>query len=270
MAKTYRYIFQVVNQAAEILIAHLSTLDFYAFEPETDGLKAYTTNNNLNAEVLKLQAILGFEYSREEVPYQNWNAIWESNFDTVVVGDFCGIRADFHEPIPNVKHEIVITPKMAFGTGHHATTYMMIQAMESIDFLDKKVFDYGCGTGILAIMAAFLGAKSIDAVDIEIESYENTIEHAKLNKVDNIRPIHGILTDVQDDRYDVILANINRNVILESLPSLYHKLEKNGHILFSGILLKDQDYVREEAQKVGFIFLSKRTKGDWSCLHLTK
>ena len=270
MQKTYCYTFEVRGEAAEILMAHLSMLDFYAFEETENEIKAYSNDENMKDALEGLSVQIPLDYRMEELPYQNWNAVWESNFETVVVDDFCGIRATFHEPIPDVEHEIVIMPKMAFGTGHHETTFMMIQAMKNIDFADKKVFDYGCGTGILAVLASFLGAKVIDAVDIEIESYENTIEHADLNQVHNINAIHGVLSDVAGDGYDIILANINRNVILDSLSSLYHKLEKGGHILFSGVLLKDEAHVVEQAQKNGFVLLSKNNKGDWSCLHMTK
>ncbi len=270
MQQTYRYTFRVKEENSEILMAYLSGLDFYAFEEMNGGIKAYSNMAGLDEDLKRLPLNFILDYSMEELPCQNWNEVWESNFETVVIDDFCGIRATFHEPIPKVKYEIVIMPKMAFGTGHHETTFMMIQSMENIDFPGKKVFDYGCGTGILAIMASLLGAKVIDAVDIEIESYKNTLEHAHLNNVSNIHAIHGVLSDIPAEDYDIILANINRNVILDSLSSLYHKLEKEGHILFSGVLLKDEAFVLKEAQKVGFIFLSKKNKGDWSCLHLTK
>ncbi len=264
---TYRYTIQPKDLNTEIALAYLSALDFYAFEEGKEGILAYTTQKveDTKAALEDLKSQFDFEYSVEEIPYKNWNAVWESNFDEVVVSDFCGIRADFHEPVKGVKYEIVITPKMAFGTGHHETTFMMIQSMEQIDFKGKKVLDYGCGTGILAILAAYLGAKEIDAVDIEIESYKNTLEHAQLNRVNNIHAIHGTLDDISTNDYDVILANINRNVILESLKALYHKLTKGGYILFSGVLLKDESFVIKKAREVGFVFLSKMTKGDWSC-----
>jgi ribosomal protein L11 methyltransferase len=147
---------------------------------------------------------------------------------------------------------------------------MMIQRMAELDFKGKKVFDYGCGTGVLAILASRLGAKQIDAVDIEEPAYENTIENAKINQVENIAIFHGTLSAIQQTNFDIILANINRNVILESLPALYEKLNVSGIVLVSGILLEDQQLVINKALDSGFRLEYKQEKGEWTCFDFRK
>jgi ribosomal protein L11 methyltransferase len=258
-------------ELSEIIIAFLEDMPFNAFEETEDGgIKAYLSPDGTAEaaenvlEELKLK--FEFTYHKEIIRSQNWNAIWEAGFQPVLVENYCGIRANFHPPFENVKHEIIIHPKMAFGTGHHATTFMMMKMMESFDFKDKAVFDYGCGTGILAILASMELAKTIDAVDIEIESYENTIENATVNQVSNITTYHGTMEDVPEKKYDIILANINRNVILNSLDTLYTKLKPNSFLLVSGVLHADEKLVIETAESSGFKYELGIRRGDWSCL----
>ena len=170
----------------------------------------------------------------------------------------------------NIDHELLINPKMAFGTGHHETTFLMMQRMADINFQGKKVLDYGCGTGILAILASKLGANPIDAVDIEEPSYHNTIENAQFNKVENINSIWGTLDHITASNYDIILANINRHVILNSLETLFEKLTINGHLLLSGILEEDGDLVLAAAKNAGFYMYQKHQRGNWLCLWVRK
>lgn len=258
----------------EILMAFLGELSFESFEETEQGFNAYLAESNhddaLKNRLSELQGTYKFSWLTEKIVPQNWNAVWEAGFQPIQVADFCGIRADFHEPIPEVKHELIINPKMAFGTGHHETTFMMIQRMAELEFTDKKVFDYGCGTGVLAILASRLGAKQIDAVDIEEPAYENTIENASINQVDNIDIFHGTLSAIQQTNFDIILANINRNVILESLPALYDKLNASGIVLISGILIEDQQLVINKALDSGFKLENKLEKGEWTCFDFRK
>jgi ribosomal protein L11 methyltransferase len=259
---------------AEILVAFLGEMPFDTFEESEEGVNAYIPEKEDSEDILQqlkdLQSRFAFEFIRAEIPHQNWNELWESNFESIQVGNFCGIRADFHPAFDQVTHELVINPKMAFGTGHHATTFMMIQLMEDMKWQDKKVFDYGTGTGILAILAAKLGANDIDAVDIEDLSYENTIENAQRNQVSGIEVYLGDLSVVTNQGYDIILANINRNVILESLSALYEKLKEGGEILFSGILAVDKALLLESAEKQGFTLQQSLQKGDWIALKMQK
>lgn len=258
------------EEIAEIIIAFLGEIGFDTFEMTENGVDAYISDRNLTAEiranVLDLKSKFAFNFEIIEIQPQNWNAEWEANFKPVIVENFCAVRASFHEPIKNVEFELVINPKMAFGTGHHETTYMVMNMMQNLDFENKVVFDYGCGTGILAILASKLKATYIDAIDIENESYLNTIENAAINSTMNINTFEGTLENIQGDNYDIILANINRNVILDSLIDLRKKLAKNGQIIFSGILLEDELLLRKELLENSFEVKKVVSRNNWICI----
>lgn len=267
-----KFEFQTNPENNEMLIALLGELPFESFEENENGFDAYVQVKNetpgIQERVLELKNLFEFSHKKTLIKYQNWNAVWESNFDAIVVRDFCGIRADFHDPLTEVKHEIVINPKMAFGTGHHETTWMMMSIMENFDFAEKMVFDYGCGTGILTILASQLGAKNIDAIDIELPSYENTLENARINNIENIKSIHGTLEKVDDQMYDIILANINRHVILDSFSTLNKMLQPNGILLISGILKEDEQLVKNAAEANNFKIEKTEYRNNWICIQL--
>lgn len=273
--ETYRFFFPVAPEKAELLLAWLSDLPFDAFEELEDGIAAFLPGTISPAETEKaLEPILGelqITCTWELLPAQNWNAIWESHFSPVQVGNFCGIRANFHPSFKDVKHELLIQPKMAFGTGHHETTHMMIAFMEGLEFRDAAVLDFGCGTGILAILAARLGATDIDAVDIEAPAVENTLENAAVNNVQEaIRVYLGDLDAVPERTYQIILANINRNVILQAFPALYQKLQPGGTLLISGILNTDRELVLQAAHTTGFQLISHSERGNWTAAKLLR
>ena len=273
----YNYKITCSPDAIHILIALMSELPFEAFEEKDNGFDAYIAEKDLEAERGKIeqqlggwQSAFGFGVEREFVPYKNWNEEWEKHFQPVQVGRFCGIRADFHPAFEGLQYEIVINPKMAFGTGHHETTFMMVQMMEELHqqnrIQNKKVLDFGCGTGILAILASMLRAASpIDAVDIERESFLNTQENAIRNQVNNIRAFQGSLEDVPAEGYDIILANINRNVILEYLPMLQDRVNAGGYLLISGCLKQDQALVTAQARQQHFRLMKTIEKEKWIC-----
>ncbi len=270
----YKYTFAVNEEKREILLALIGEFAFDTFEETTETISAYVpekSDTEIDPKALeKLKQFVDFDYEKTFIPYQNWNDVWESNFQPILVDNFCGIRADFHPNFDKVDYELLINPQMAFGTGHHETTFMMIQAMQPLDFSRKKVLDYGCGTGILAILAGMLGADPIDAVDIEEPSFINTKENALLNGINNVHSILGTLDNITDHDYDIILANINRHVILDSLPTLYQKLNPDGTILFSGILETDFDLIKKALNEEKFILKEKNLKGNWLCLVVTK
>jgi ribosomal protein L11 methyltransferase len=230
------------EEQQEILISELSELEAIGFEQTDTHLLAYFEENIFKSyEVNKL--VKEFAFNITSIPKQNWNAVWESNFEPVIVDNFCAIRADFHQPIKNVQHEIIITPKMSFGTGHHATTYMMIEQMRHIDFTEKKVFDFGTGTGILAILAQNLGAASITAIDNDEWSIKNAEENFHKNGVHSINLYLSHI--IPEDSFDIILANINRNVLREYASGLVNILSPNGVLLVSGILKEDEKIIVE-------------------------
>jgi ribosomal protein L11 methyltransferase len=252
----------------DLLLALLGAGPFDSFEERGETqLDAYVPESERSTAEDCIQAAaqrLAVEFTTSELPYQNWNATWESNFSPVRVGDFAAIRASFHTPIPDVEHELVIDPRMAFGTGHHATTWMMMDLMREQDWSDSRVLDYGCGTGVLAVLAARLGATDVAAVDIEHESYLNTLDNIEINAVQGIRTYEGTLETVPAGApYDFILANINRNVILDSLGTLYQQLRAGGHLFVSGILSKDGARVEKAAEQCGFDLMVRRQREDW-------
>lgn len=211
--------------------------------------------------------ILSSEIFRVEK--KNWNEIWESNFKPVEIDNFCRIRAPFHSQSEKYKFEIIINPEMAFGTGHHATTSMMIKSMRNLDFKGKTVFDFGCGTGILSILACYLGAKDVIGNDIELEAVTSAIKNAKLNKVENVRVIQEGLEGMPSIYPDIVLANINRNVLLDSADILHDLLKEKGKLLLSGILKEDKDMILQ-AYSSKFDFEGSMEDEGWLCFLFQK
>ncbi|MEM9921233.1 MAG: 50S ribosomal protein L11 methyltransferase [Bacteroidota bacterium] len=270
-----KYAFTTAPEQRDLLLALLSQLPFDSFQEQAEGgLDAYLSvgsgEPNLEPSLQEIQQMVGFSYVSTLIPDQNWNELWESNFEAIRVDDFCGIRADFHDPMPDVRYEILINPKMAFGTGHHSTTYMMIQQLEGLSVSGLKVFDYGCGTGILAILSAMMGATEICAVDIEQPSYENTIENAQRNGVPQVKTYLGSLEDVSETGFDLILANINRNVILASLQALYERLSAGGLLITSGFVAEDGALMEERFNEAGFSIGQRLRRNNWLCISLKK
>lgn len=259
-----------VYSTDEILMALLTQYEFESIEEHDEYFIMYVRSStfdfNTRYEVEKLIQTNNVSYNIEEIQPQNWNAIWEASFQPVIVGDFCQVRADFHPPIADIQHDVIITPKMAFGTGHHATTYMMIEHMSEIDFHGKKVLDFGCGTGILAILASKCGAANIDAIDIEHESYLNTIENAEINDIENVVSIEGELDAAPSTKYDIILANINRNILQKYSADLSSMLNPSGHLLISGILEEDSEQMIKTFTAEEIQHLKKSARDGWCSL----
>lgn len=257
-------------EQAEMLIAQLSEAGFDGFEESEDMLKAFIPEKDYDKQMLKELAYkYQLDYTEQAIPEQNWNALWESNFQPVVVDDFVGIRASFHEAIPGVEHEIVITPKMSFGTGHHATTFMMLQQMRNIPFSGKSVFDFGTGTGVLAILAEKLGATSVFAVDNDDWSIENARENCQFN---NCALVELEKKDSANTgrRFDIILANINKNVILENMNTLAEGLNPDGMLLISGLLEADENDILAKAGEAQLLCIKKTSRSGWISLKINK
>lgn len=265
----YQLSFKTEVKNKEPLIALLADLEFDAFQETELGFDTWVPitdfGTNQQKSIEKLKELFSFSFEKKIIKHQNWNAIWEADFQPIIVNEFCGIRATFHQPLENVEHEIIIDPKMAFGTGHHETTFMMIEMMEKVDFKHKKVLDFGCGTGILAILAERLGAGELVAFDIEEAAYDNTLENIRINETKFIEAFQGTLKNFSDHTADIILANINRHVILDSFQSLHNMISSEGILLISGILNTDKQLVEQKANEAGFKIVKSIEKNNWIC-----
>lgn len=254
----------------EILIAQLAEAGYEGFEETDGGLDAFINKKDFDKSLLhEISYKYQTPYTSEKIAATNWNKIWESNFEPVIVEDYVAVRADFHKPINNTKFEIVITPKMSFGTGHHATTYMMIELMQGIDFTNSSVLDFGTGTGILAILAEKSGAEKVNAIDNDDWSIANAEENFKKNACEKI-----VLKKAEDAsselKFDIILANINKNVILQNLNLLTDQLKQGGLLLLSGFLETDKNDILKGAKLLNLNMQKTLIRNNWIAIQLSK
>ena len=260
----------------DLLISDLADAGFDTFEDSENGFTAFVIQENFNEQDLKVLLAsyaedFTAEYLLEDVADENWNAEWEKNFSPLIIDDVCYVRATFHEPQPSYPYQIVIDPKMAFGTGHHQTTTMVMQYILAADIKDKNILDMGCGTAILAILAAKLGAKSLMAIDYDDICYESTLENAVLNNVENLEALCGSKEVIPNDEYDVILANINRNILLDQIGRYAEVLKPEGRIFFSGFYLDpDLSMITAECAKYGIKYVDHKQNGDWVAAQFEK
>jgi ribosomal protein L11 methyltransferase len=229
--------------ATEILIAQLGLAGFESFVENEDGVSAYIQESDWNSAILENIQILNsgefmISYKEEVIQQTNWNREWEKNFNPIQVAGLVSIRAPFHSN-PNLKFDIIIEPKMSFGTGHHETTHMMIQHLLSLDLTNKKVLDMGCGTGILAIFAEMKGAENIDAIDIDNWCYQNSLENVERNNCKRITVFKGGASLLFNKKYDIVVANINRNILLQDMNAYIDCLSPDGILLLSGFYYED-------------------------------
>ncbi len=253
------------QERLDVLIAELSDIDFYAFEQNKNVLVAYIGKEHFDLAKFKAILLTDEEYELELIEDKNWNEEWEAGFKPVFIKEFVGIRASFHEPLQNVKYEIIITPKMSFGTGHHATTYLMIEQMEGINFREKTVIDFGTGTGVLAILAEKLGAKEVIAIDNDEWSINNALDNIKENNCEKIR------VEKRDDfstisRQDVILANINLNVLTKNADEISSLSHSGSLLLISGLLVSDEKEILSSFNKAGFLKKNIIERNSWISL----
>ena len=262
-------------EIADILTAELSELPFDSFVPERNLLKAYIPQDALvdcKADADAILAQYGIsEFRYVQIESQNWNALWESNFEPVDVDGRVMIRAPFHTSNPNAEFEIVIMPKMSFGTGHHSTTKMMVELILDMDLQDKRGLDMGSGTGVLSIAACHRGAQSVDAVDIDDFAFENCAENIATNGFSHlITPILGDAKVLAGKQYDFILANINRNILLADMDNYLNCLAPGGEILFSGFLDENVAIMTTAATSRGLTLTAERHHAGWAALHFTR
>lgn len=267
-----------IEPARGIIIHKLAETGFESFTDEDYGLLAYvpdslydeiSTNEILN-EVKTFPAEI--KSTKTIIKQQNWNEVWESNFEPIKIDNRCVVKAPFHEIEEQFDYEIVISPKMSFGTGHHETTYLMLSELFEMELSDKFILDMGSGTGILAILASKLGAKQIDAIDIEEWAFENAGENAQLNGVHNIHPILGDAFELKDKqgKYDIVLANINRNILLQDIERYIESMRDEAELLLSGFYEVDSSVLIDTVLKYGFSLKAKKIKNTWCMLHFER
>ncbi|MCF8345701.1 MAG: 50S ribosomal protein L11 methyltransferase [Bacteroidales bacterium] len=276
--KTLEYRIIGVSRAAdiEILLAFLNEEGYTGFVENDEELIAYLPEGNKNEEVLK--AILAKvtdhdqlpEFQSRMVPDVNWNAEWESSFQPIGIEDTVSIRASFHEKKAAFAYDLVIDPKMSFGTGHHETTRLMIRAMLELPMRDKKVLDLGCGTGVLGIFASKLKADAVLAMDIDDWACKNSRENVERNQCHNIRVLQGSIDDLTQDQFHLILANINRNILLEMMGSFERLLTDDGILVLSGIMVSDTNTIIEAASRENFVLSSEYREQNWCAMVLRR
>ena len=259
----------------DVFIAQLGELGCESFEETKEGLNAfisvseYTDKINQYLENLSLNNSYKLDSSIELVPTKNWNKVWESSFEPILVENWCSIIAPFHQNVPQTEYQIIIEPKMSFGTGHHQTTYMMVSSMREMDIKGKSVLDMGSGTGILAILAKKMNASFVEAIDIEEWAVENCIENSKRNNVSFDVKLGG-KEMISNKEFDVILANINLNILLDQLNIYADNIKQGGVLALSGFLSVDEEIITKAAFDAGFLFNKKYSKDNWLCLAFSK
>ena len=272
MSTTIQVSIDVADEAIkDMMIAELADLGFDGFEETETGLLSYIAlagfDGELTSGLEELVNRYGLTYTSNAIDKQNWNALWESNFEPVLVDDFVGVRANFHDSFNGVvEHDIIITPKMSFGTGHHGTTYSVMQLMRGIDFANKSVFDFGTGTGLLAILAHKLGAVDILAVDNDDWCIENASENIVVNNTQSIE-IQKVDNAKLNKKFNIIIANINKNIILDNLAFLAEATVPGGVVLLSGLLVEDEPEIESACAALGWKHQKTRIRNNWIALH---
>jgi ribosomal protein L11 methyltransferase len=270
----YHFTVEPKELGTEILIAQLGETAFESFIETEDGFSAYIQKELWTADVLEDVYVMQspeftISYTYEEIEQINWNEEWEKNFEPIDVDGKCHVRAPFH-PKTNAEFDIVIEPKMSFGTGHHETTHMMIQHLLAMDVKNMKTLDMGCGTAILAILAEMKGAQPIDAIDIDNWCYLNSIENAERNNCSQITVYEGEADLLKGKQYDFIIANINRNILLNDMQQYVDSLNKNGTLLLSGFYTEDIPFIDASCVEKGLTFVTKLERNNWVSLKYVK
>ncbi len=262
------------KMGTEILIAELGYAGFESFVENEAGVIAYIQKPEWNDSILDDIFILSnpefkISFTKEEIEQVNWNKEWEKNFKAIEVDGICAVRAPFHKKT-NVAYDIIIEPKMSFGTGHHETTHMMIQHILQLNLTDKTVLDMGCGTGILAILAEMKGATTLDAIDIDNWCYLNTVENVARNNCSKITAYEGDASLLKNKKYDVIIANINRNILLKDIPTYANCLNTNGTLLLSGFYDADIPLITDACNAEKLTFVTHFNRNDWVSIKFIK
>ncbi|MGQ1909399.1 50S ribosomal protein L11 methyltransferase [Marinifilum sp. RC60d5] len=260
---------------ADILMAELGEVDYESFTQTDDTVEAYIQAPLFDMKKVEELTInhlpnFNFSYTHKIIESQDWNALWESNFQPVIIDDKVVIRASFHTDTPKVPYDIVIDPKMSFGTGHHSTTSLMVQHILETNLEGKTVLDMGCGTSLLAILASKRNAIRIDAIDIDEWPYNNSLENIKNNGTKNISVFLGDASLLKGKTYDVVLANINRNILVNDMKHYVACLPKNGQLIMSGFYTEDLPHIQKEAEKNNMTYVSHKVDKNWVAVRFIK
>jgi ribosomal protein L11 methyltransferase len=264
-----------IEPGREILISDLSDIDFEGFLETEEGVEAYIEVAELDMKKVEVvfnklsEADFEITHTSSVAEEKNWNEEWEKNFDSVEIKDLCRIRAPFHEHKEGFKEEIIIMPKMSFGTGHHATTSMMVENLMTVK-VEGPLLDMGSGTAVLAILGRKLGVEDVTAIDIDEWAFENAPDNCELNEINDIKILQGDASLLGEKKFNTVLANINRNVLLEDIPKYADVLNKNGQLFVSGFYVEDLDLIKEVATRSGFIFNGNLTQNNWVSARFTK
>ncbi|WP_298896911.1 50S ribosomal protein L11 methyltransferase [uncultured Psychroserpens sp.] len=270
----YYFKVQPLQPAVEILIAELGYAGFESFVETETGVTAYIQKEEWNEYILDGVWILDSEefeisFTFEEIEQTNWNAEWEKNFSPIIVDNKCSVRAPFHDK-PDTEYDIIIEPKMSFGTGHHETTHMMIQYILKNDFKDKSVLDMGCGTGVLAILTEMKGAKPIDAIDYDNWCYLNSLENVERNNCKHITVLEGDASLLLGRHYDIVIANINRNILLNDMETYVNTLNDKGVLFLSGFYNDDISIINTKCETYGLKHVETLQRNNWVALKFEK
>ena len=255
--------------ARELLIADLGNVGFESFVETDDTVEAYIQSPDFSPEILtsehfRKNDFFHFEYSTEVIADQNWNEVWEQNyFEPLLIENKCLIRAPFHDTYPSAEYEIIINPRMAFGTGNHETTHLMILSILELEMKGKRVLDMGCGSGILSLFSSMKGASEITAIDIDEWSYNNTLENAELNQIRNIKVLLGDAGLLEEQSFDIILANIQRNILLQDMEAYRKVLNQGGELVMSGFYTADLASITEKAASLDLKLTATYERSDW-------
>ena len=263
---------------SDIIISELCDIDFESFDTQSEYIKAYITEDKFNMSKIENNEIINnlkkeynIRFSIQKIENKDWNAEWEANFQPIVIKDIVCIRGSFHPKNENCKYDVVINPKMSFGTGHHSTTALMLEHISETISEGNNVLDMGCGTSLLGIFASMIGAKEVIGIDIDEWAYNNSLENLELNNISNLKVLLGDADRLKElDKFNVVLANINRNILLNDMHYYIDHLEAGGNLIMSGFYTQDLKLIRDEAERLGLKYISHKEDNNWVAVKFKK
>lgn len=266
------------EEISDIIISELCDIDFESFDTQSEYIKAYIPENKFNMTKIENNEIINnlkkdydIKFSIQKIENKDWNAEWEANFQPIVIKDIVCIRGSFHPKNDNCKYDVVINPKMSFGTGHHSTTALMLEHISETVKEGNKVLDMGCGTSLLGIFASMIGAKEVTGIDIDEWAYNNSLENLELNNISNLKVLLGDAERLKElETFNVVLANINRNILINDMHYYIDHLEKGGNLIMSGFYTQDLKMIRNKAEELGLEYINHKEDNNWVAVKFKK